>query len=94
MHNFINILNVAELFTGKWLDSCEFHLKKRGGIPGRGPSSTKAWRQEGAHGRDFLMAELLRAGARALRTDSVGMRRDDQTRRGLLGPVQEFAAYL
>lgn len=53
--------------------------KKKKGIPGRGPSSTKAWRQEGAHGRDFLMAELFRAGARALRTDSMGMRRDDQT---------------
>lgn len=71
--------------------------KKKKGIPGRGPSSTKAWRQEGAHGRDFLMAELFRAGARALRTDSMGMRRDDQTWGGagcLLGPVQEFAAYL
>lgn len=95
MHNFINILNAAELFTGEWLDSCcEFHLnwKKQKEHSRQRTIKYKGPEAGGARGHGFLMAVLFAGRGGALRTDSVGLRRDDRPR-GLLGPVQEFAAY-
>lgn len=91
----MSLLNVAKLFTGKWLDSCcEFHLSWK--IKEHSRQRTikyKGLEAERLYGHGFPDGcAICGQGAGALRTDSVGMRRDDQTG-GLLGPVQEFAAY-